>query len=109
MLLTAPFGSLTHFSPYHFSTGFNKYWYEKCLSDHDFQIEIMEANGGYFDYLRQEVLRIPSVAKTYLAGTSIFCKAACIILAAFLERMTKKDKNSGELLTFGYMVRAVKN
>ena len=31
LILTAPFCSLTHFAPYHFSTGFNRYWYEKHL------------------------------------------------------------------------------
>ena len=28
LILTAPFASLTHFAPYHFATGFSKYWYE---------------------------------------------------------------------------------
>ena len=26
LILTAPFASLTHYSPYHYATGFNKYF-----------------------------------------------------------------------------------
>ena len=29
LIITSPFCSLTHFSPYHYSTGFNSYFYEK--------------------------------------------------------------------------------
>lgn len=108
LLLTAPFCSLTHFAPYHFSTGFNRYWYEKCLTDYGFQVEVIEQNGGYFDFLRQEVLRIPSVAETYLIKASFPLRMKCVIMAAALEKLIKKDKKSGELLTFGYMIRAVK-
>ena len=31
LILTAPFNSLTHYAPYHYSTGFSKYYYEKHL------------------------------------------------------------------------------
>jgi len=31
LILTAPFCSLTHLPPYHFYTGFNRYFYEKHL------------------------------------------------------------------------------
>lgn len=108
LLLTAPFGSLTHFAPYHFASGFNKYWYEKCLMDYGFQIETIEQNGGYFDYLRQEIMRVPSISERYIAKPSFLARVCCIIMVSILERMARKDKDSGELLTFGYMVRAVK-
>ena len=29
LIVTAPITSLTHFAPYHFATGFNRYWYEQ--------------------------------------------------------------------------------
>ena len=32
LILTAPFASLTHYSPYHYATGFNKYFYEYHLN-----------------------------------------------------------------------------
>src|SRR4030065_1081692 len=31
LILTAPFASLVHFSPYHYCSGFSRYWYEYHL------------------------------------------------------------------------------
>ena len=31
LIITAPFNSLTHYAPYHYSTGFSRYYYEKHL------------------------------------------------------------------------------
>ena len=36
LVVTAPFCSLTHFAPYHFCTGFNRYFYETHLPRFDF-------------------------------------------------------------------------
>ena len=38
LILTAPFCSLTHLAPYHFYTGFNRYFYEKHLPANGFRI-----------------------------------------------------------------------
>ena len=38
LIITAPFCSLTHFSPYHFYTGYNRYFYEKFLPEYGFEI-----------------------------------------------------------------------
>ena len=43
LILTAPFCSLTHFAPYHFHTGFNRYFYEKHLPD---KKEIIKTTKG---------------------------------------------------------------
>ena len=48
MIITAPFCSLTHLAPYHFSTGFNKYWYEKHLAEYDFKAIEISRNGNFF-------------------------------------------------------------
>jgi len=37
IILTAPFNSLTHYAPYHYSTGFSKYYYERHLPDFNFE------------------------------------------------------------------------
>ncbi len=65
LIITAPFCSLTHFAPYHFHTGFNRYFYEKHLPDNGFEIIELRENGNFFEYLAQEIRRVPSVAKTY--------------------------------------------
>lgn len=111
LLLTAPFCSLTHFAPYHFASGFNKYWYEENLSDFGFKIEEIMANGNYFDYLRQELLRLPYMMceinekQNY---DSIELNDAIMHTLILLEEFSKKDLNSSEILCFGYMVKATK-
>jgi len=52
LILTAPFCSLTHFAPYHFYTGFNRYFYEKHLPANGFKIIDFQENGNYFEYLK---------------------------------------------------------
>ena len=65
LILTAPFCSLTHFSPYHFYSGFNRYFYETNLRRHGFEILKIEANGNFFEYVAQELRRVNYVAQRY--------------------------------------------
>ena len=51
LIITAPFCSLTHFAPYHFYTGFNRYFYEKHLPELGFEILELVPNGNYFEQL----------------------------------------------------------
>jgi ubiquinone/menaquinone biosynthesis C-methylase UbiE len=51
LLLTAPFASLTHFAPYHFASGFNRFFYEKHLPEFGFSIDELALNGNYFEYI----------------------------------------------------------
>jgi len=108
LLITAPFWSLTHFAPYHFSAGYNKFWYENCLGDYGFRIEKIKENGGYFNYLHSKIFNLPSVARKYLGKSSLVLRITCIVMAAILKPMIKMDKNSKELLTSGYMIKAIK-
>ena len=66
LIITAPFCSLTHYSPYHFYTGYNRYFYETHLQKHNFEILEIESNGNYFEYIAQELIKIPSVSKKYV-------------------------------------------
>jgi SAM-dependent methyltransferase len=65
LVLTAPFASLVHFAPYHYASGFSRYWYEYHLPRRDFEILQLVPNGDWFDYLRQEIFRLPRAARTY--------------------------------------------
>jgi len=67
LILTAPFVSFTHFSPYHFHTGFSRYWYEHWLPRQGFRILRLEpqAQDGFFDFMAQEIGRIPDVWQRY--------------------------------------------
>ncbi len=65
LILTAPFSSLVHFAPQHFATGFSRYWYEHHLPLRGLQISELTANGDWFSFARQELLRLPSMARRY--------------------------------------------
>ena len=65
LIITAPFSSLVHFAPFHYATGFSKYWYEYHLPLRDFVIKELTPNGDWFSYVRQEVFRLPGMARKY--------------------------------------------
>lgn len=109
IILTAPFCSFTHFAPFHFATGFSSYWYKKHLTDLGFVIEVMEANGGWFDFLAQEIWRLPWVGKTYssrfLGWFALFFSLPLLLV---IRLMKFRDEGSSGLMTFGWHVRARK-
>ena len=65
LIITAPFASFVHFAPYHFSSGFSRYWYEHHLPEYDFDIQELSPSGDWFSYMRQEMFRLPIMAKRY--------------------------------------------
>lgn len=65
LILTAPFSSLVHFAPYHYVTGFSRYWYEWHLPLQNFEIQELTPNGDWFSYAKQEMLRLPGMARRY--------------------------------------------
>ncbi|MFC1496866.1 class I SAM-dependent methyltransferase [Verrucomicrobiota bacterium] len=109
LIITAPFCSLTHFSPYHFCTGFNKYWYEKHLTENGLEITEITPNGNFFEYIAQENCRISSVSSRYSKSKPRFFELlSVLIMQRMLLRFSKKDNGSSELLCFGYHVHAYK-
>jgi SAM-dependent methyltransferase len=110
LILTAPFCSLTHFSPYHFVTGFNKYWYERHLTDSGFRIIQIVPNGNFFEYVAQEIDRVPSISKRYAKNKpTLFERLSIYITLQMLFRFSKRDEGSSDLLCFGYHVYARKD
>ena len=65
LILTAPFASLVHFAPYHFCTGFSRYWYEHHLPAREIRIEELSPNGDWFAYCGQELARLGGMARRY--------------------------------------------
>lgn len=108
LILTAPFCSLTHFAPYHYCTGFSSYWHEKILNEYGFDIIKINANGNYFSYLRQEILRLPIVSKKYTGKVDYIASILAVLMAMRLKKPIKADNRSSELLNFGYLIKAVK-
>ncbi len=109
LIITAPFCSLTHFAPYHFYTGFNRYFYEKHLPDNGFEIVELKANGNYFEYMGQEVQRIKEMGERYSDGSYSFLDRIAVRgVLSLLRRLSRKDKNSAELLNYGLHIFARK-
>lgn len=111
LILTAPFASLTHFAPFHFYSGFNNYFYEKWLKEFGFTDIFVEANGNYFDYMKQELLRIYSVSQRYTVNRrSLKFLELCALgfLLKALKRFSRKDAGSHALLCYGFFIRAKK-
>ena len=109
LILTAPFCSLTHFAPYHFATGFSRYFYERHLPAHGFDIQELTPNGNYFEYLAQEIRRLPEMSRQYAgvrwSGTA---KLAQSWLLRALGRCSAADRGSAEVLHYGCQVNARK-
>ncbi len=109
LLITAPFGSLTHFAPYHFASGLSRFFYEKHLPENGFQITDLQLNGNFFEYVAQENRRIKSVAKKYAnKKLNIFHKIIIHLNLAILQKLSRRDNGSSELLCYGIHVFAGK-
>jgi hypothetical protein len=71
----------------------------------------IQANGKYFEYLAQELRRLPSISKQYSRAADInyhrLSKKTSNILH-LLNKLSKNDSGSEELLCFGYHVFAQK-
>lgn len=109
LLVTAPFCSLTHFAPYHFYTGFSRYFYHTHLPALGFEIVEMQENGNFFEYLAQELRRLPEIATRYAKdGPSQADDEGLRQVLEMLGRFAAKDERSAELLHFGYHVKAIR-
>jgi len=109
LIITAPFCSLTHFAPYHYTTGFNRYFYSHHLGALGFEITDLIENGNFFEYIAQEVRRIDEMAERYCSDRPTRLERyAMQIVLGMLERLSHHDRGSQEMLHFDYQVRAVK-
>jgi len=106
LILTSPFNSITHMAPYHFCTGFSKYWYDQVSADNGLEIESYVQNGNYFDTVLQELMRIPIMLKSHtsLGIFSYSLYLAILPLAGLIYLLSKLSNNSEYYSTFGYML-----
>jgi SAM-dependent methyltransferase len=107
LILTAPFASLVHFAPYHYVTGFSRYWYEYHLPARHFVIEELEPNGDWFSFAKQEVLRLPSMARRY--GKWCWPLAYLVAATGFIYfLLSGKLRTAEDVACFGWHCIAVK-
>ena len=109
LLVTAPFCSVTHFSPQYYSTGLSRHWYEYHLSKLDMDIDELEISGDFYESLAQEIHRLPQVAREYDAKELNFIERHAIqFVFKALARLQNKQSNTRELLSHCVFVRAHK-
>ena len=105
LILTAPFCSLTHFSPYYFCNGFSPFWYERWLNKYGFKIEEITARGNYFEYLAQEMRRLPSQLSKYSRVSPLRKFLVNLVMFTAIKLIAGPslgDSGSSEILCFGY-------
>lgn len=100
LILTAPFMSLTHMAPYHFCTGFSKYWYDHHLKLRGFLIETLEANGDWHSFLRQEITRLGGLERDLKAWTWPIAYAFALTGLAYFA--IRPRTNTEDLACFGW-------
>ncbi len=109
LIVTAPFCSMTHFAPYHFYSGFNKYFYQSLYPKHGFEIIEMTPNGNYFDYMLQETARLPHLMEEVAAGSlSKLHKWMIAKVSSLCAKYAAKPNTTSELMCFGWHVVAIK-
>ncbi|MCC7303038.1 MAG: methyltransferase domain-containing protein [Bacteroidia bacterium] len=109
LIITAPFGSLTHFAPFHFTTGFNKYYYQHWMRILGCEILELVPNGNYFEWIAQEVRYAETASKTYGAPKmSLIEKWAQRYFLSYLKRCASASPSSDELACFGFHLIARK-
>lgn len=107
LILTAPFVSWVHFAPYHFHSGFSRYWYETHLTQNGFKIVELTPNGNWFDFCQQEALRLGSMERKN--GSWFWPIAYAIGILGWLYFQVRNNKPDREMIAcFGWQCVAVK-
>ena len=108
IIFTAPFSSLVHFAPYHFTTGFSRYWYEHHLPLRGLEIVELQANGDWFSFARQELLRLPSMARRYGHWAWPFAYLVVAVGLVYFG-LGGKRRSADDVACFGWHCVAIKN
>jgi len=106
LIVTAPFGSLTHMAPYHYNTGFNRYWYEYHYPRFNLKIVEMTPSGDWFSLFLQEAQRLGSMERKM--GSWIWPVAYGLSLAVTAYFWLRPNKKAADLACFGYHTIATK-
>lgn len=106
LILTAPFMSVVHMAPYHYCSGFSRYWYEHHLSQRGYAIEELSPNGDWFLFCEQEVKRLGSTARSYRHWAWPVAYALSMGLLAYFKLPLRRKAD--DLACFGWQCVAVK-
>lgn len=106
VILTAPFGSNVHMAPYHYCSGFSKYWYEYHLAQRGFHIESLIPNGDWYALLLQEITRLGSLERQ--RGNWSWPFAYAYALLGLIYFKLRGNKRAEDLACFGWQCVAIK-
>lgn len=107
LILTAPFSSNVHFAPYHFCTGFSKYWYLHNLTARGFVIEELVPNGDWYDLLRQEIIRLGGLERQRNSWAWPLAYAYALLGLVYFK--LRSHKRAEDVACFGWHCVAVKS
>jgi len=106
MILTAPFASNVHMAPYHYCSGFSKYWYAHHLARRGFRIQTLVANGDWYSLLRQEITRLGGLERQRNNWSWPFAYAYALLGLAYFK--LRSNKRAEDVACFGWHCIAVK-
>jgi SAM-dependent methyltransferase len=107
LILTAPFGSNVHMAPYHFCSGFSKYWYQHHLALRGFEVDVLVSNGDWYALLRQEILRLGGLERQCRNWTYPLAYAYSLLGLVYFA--LRSEKKSEDIACFGWHCIAVKS
>ena len=106
LILTAPFASWVHMAPYHFCSGFSRYWYEHHLAKRGFKIEELTPNGDWFAFCQQDLMSLGSFARRYGDWSWPLAYALGILGSVYFK--IRGGRPADDLGCFSWMCVAVK-
>jgi ubiquinone/menaquinone biosynthesis C-methylase UbiE len=106
LILTAPFSSNVHMAPYHYCSGFSRYWYEHHLVSRGFEIKELVPNGDWYSLLRQEITRLGGMERQRGNWAWPLAYAYSILGLAYFKIRNKY--RADDLACFGWHCVAVK-
>ncbi len=83
--------------------------YEHHLPRSGLELVELTPNGNYFEYIAQELRRVPEMAARYAPQVGVLQRWRFFFagrLLRLMARLSKADSGSAELLCFGYHLRA---
>lgn len=107
VILTAPFFSNVHMAPYHYCSGFSKYWYEYHLAKRGFTIIELTPNGDWYSLLLQEVTRLGGMERQRGNWTWPLAYAYALLGIAYFK--LRKKIIADDLACFIWQCVAIKN
>jgi SAM-dependent methyltransferase len=101
VLITAPFNSQYHQTPYFFYSGFSSEFYRHYAQKLSLSISRIDPIGDYYQSISQELFRLPFLGTNLLLKILVFILICPAVLAAYLFF---KLKIPSPIAPFGYAV-----